>query len=1016
MIPFAWLDRHFKALLTIVIVLMASGLLAAYVLPAALFPAVTFPRISVTADAGAMPADQVVVQVTKPLEEALASVPGIGRVRSTSSRGACELSASFDWGTDMLATYLLAQAAVNQAQSTLPPGTTLLVRRMDPTVFPVLGYSLTSQSRTQASLRELALLTVRPLLMRVPGVARVSVLGGDQREFQVQLAPDKLLARGLTAATVTDAIARANLLASGGLVESGLQLYLTLADGRSQTAEVIAALPVTSAAGQAVTVGEVGQVVETVAPRWTRVTADGRDAVLINIYQQPGGNTVAIDAAVRRLLGESRALVPADVAMHQFYDQSELISDSMASVRDSILIGIVLGVAVIWAFVRRPRLTLAAALAVPVCLSITCLLLYVCGLTFNVMTLGGMAAAVGLILDDAIVVVETVAHHLQSGLRPTDAATVALKELAVPFIGATAASLVVHIPLAFLSGVTGAFFASLSATIVAALTISLGLSLWVLPPFAARILRADEAESSHQGAWENAYRHALAGCMRHRRWVAVAMAVIAVAGIRLYGQLPNGFLPEMDEGAFILDYRTPPGTSLAETGRILQRIETTLRATPEVASYSRRTGLKLSGGLCEPNQGDFLVKLKTGQRRHLSAVVADVRDRTESALPGVNIEFAQLMEDLIGDLSAVPQPIEIKVYGADLTVDQQVARRIATLIHDVPGVVDVVDGVIVAGPSLRAALDPVAAGRYGVSATEVATAMRQAVTGQVASSLLRGEQILSIRTRIGPLPPVDADALAGVPVATSSGRTVRLGQVARIVDEPGATQIARENLKPMVAVTARLEGASLGGTVDRLKALLAERLQLPPGVSLEFGGLYQEQQTAFRGLLLVIGAAVALVLGVLLFLFGSFRMALAITGVAVLSATGSLAALALTHTALNVSSLMGIVMIVGIVAENAVFCLYEAHTAMRAGADPQEALATAGSRRLRPVSMTALAAILALLPLALGWGAGAEMQRPLALAVIGGLALSAPLILLGLPAWMLLVVPRPRPAAGPGAS
>lgn len=1002
------LNRHFKALMALAVTLALSGLLAAWGLPVALFPAVVFPRLAVNADVGALPADQVIVQVTRPLEEALANVPGIGRIRSTSSRGACEISASFRWGTDMLATYLLAQAAINQTQGQLPAGTAVTVRRMDPTVFPVIGYSLTSASRTQAGLRDLATLTLRPLLMRVPGVARVVVVGGDQREFQVRLDPDRLLARGLTATAVADALTRGNQLAAGGLMESGLQLYLTLADGRTVTPEDMGALPVAMAAGQPVLLRDVGQVIETVAPRWTRVTADCRDAVLVNVYQQPGGNTVEIDGAVRRMLAEAADQVPGDVAVHQFYDQSELIRDSMASVRDSILLGIVLGIAVIWVFVRRPRLTLLAAVAVPVTLAITALILAVAGLSFNVMTLGGMAAAVGLVLDDAIVVVETVAHHLQRGETPATAGARTLRELAKPFAGATAASLVVHVPLAFLSGVTGAFFASLSATIVAALTVSLGLSLGVLPPLAARVLRAAPDGTATDGSVTRWYRRALAACLRHRRPVAALVPVIAVVGVGLYGALPSGFLPEMDEGAFILDYRTPPGTSLAETDRLLRQIETELQRTPEVASYSRRTGLQLGGGLTEANEGDFLVKLTTGSRRPLAEVVADVRARTESRLPDTTIEFAQLMEDLIGDLTAVPQPIEVKVFGGDLQADQAVARQVAALLPKVPGVVDVVDGVIVSGAGLRAVLDPAAAGRCGVTTADAVTAMQFAIGGQVATSVLQGEHVVGVRVRTGAAPVPDAAALAAVPVPTAGGRPVPLGTVARIVEDPGLTQIQRENLKPMVAVTARLEGQSLGQAVPQVRRLLRQALRLPPGVSLAYGGLYEEQQAAFHGLLVVIGAATALVLGVLLVLFGSLRTALAITGVAALSVSGSLSALALTGTALNVASLMGAVMILGIVAENAVLFLYEAHLAMGRGDEPTAALLVAGTRRLRPVAMTVVAAILALLPLALGWGAGAEMQRPLAIAVIGGLVVSGPLILLVLPVLARMIVPAKR--------
>lgn len=1010
--------RHARAIEGVVAALLLAGLVMAFFLPVGLFPNVSFPRIVVSASSGELPPEQTLVQVTRPLEEAVSGVPGVQRVRSATSRGAAEISATFGWGGDMIVTTSQVEARVNQALTALPPGTSVQVRRMDPTVFPVVGYSLTSRTRTQVELRELALYTLRPLLMRVPNVARVDVLGGDQREYVVELDPAKLQARALAPQAVADAIGRGNVLASGGLLESPYRLYLALTDGRAASPQAIAALPVaTAAGGQPVTIGDVGRVSESVTPRFTRITANGREAVLINIYQQPGGNTVAIDEGLKRAIAEGRHLMPPDVIESQFYNQAELITEAMGSVRDSILVGIALGIGVIWLFLRKFRLTLLAALSIPVSLGITILVLKLLNLSFNVMTLGGLAAAVGLVLDDAIVMIENVSRHMARLPEPGTAARLAVNELRVPFIGSSLCSIVVFAPLAFLTGVTGAFFRSLSLTMAAALAISLALTLALLPPLVATFVRPEHvhAEPAGSGRVRRRYRDALSWLFR-RPWPVGLLAVALVAGtVALYQTLPNGFLPSMDEGAFILDYTTDPGTSLGQTNRTLDQIQAVLAKTPEVASYSRRTGVQLGGGLTEPNMGDFLIKLKPGPRRGIEDVIADVRGQVEGAIPGVRVEFAQLMEDLVGDLTAVPQPIEIKVLGEDFATDRQVAQQIAEVIPSVPGVVDVFNGITVAGPTLRAVVDPQAVARYGLSTQDVNGALAMAVGGLDAGQVLANGRMVGLRVRLGHQGEWRPETLGNVPVALPSGAPIPLSRLATLVEQPGETELTRENLQQMVAVTARIEGQSMGGTVDAIRRLVAKKVALPAGVTLSYGGLYEEQQASFNGLLMVILAAFVLLTVVLLFEFGQWGVPLSILAVDVLSLFGVLAALAVTGTPLNVSSMMGAVMIVGIVAENAVFFIHYVEQYRKEGFEFEDALAEAGRVRARPVLMTTLAAVLALLPLALGWGAGAQMQRPLAIAVIGGFSLSSVLILLVLPVLLRLLV-HPKPLSAPSAA
>jgi multidrug efflux pump subunit AcrB len=994
---FSFANRHFAALAMIAVMAVLAGLTAGAGLPVGLFPNVSFPRIVVSVESGEMPADEMVVRVTRPIEEALAAVPSIAGVRSTTSRGATDVAATFDWGSDMTRAVLMVSAAVNQTQAFLPTGTHFEVRRMDPTIYPVLGYGLASTNRSQRALREYAAWTLRPVLLRVPGVARVNVLGGALRELQVNLDPESLRASKVSPKTVLDAIMQGQTLDAAGLMEAHHQLYLSMTDGRATTPLALADRAIsTGPGGQSVRIGELGTVSEGEAPHWTRVRTNGKEGIMLEVMQQPGASTLTIQDGIQAALKSDAGKIPADIQLMPFYDQAALIREAENGVRDAILIGIALGIGVIGIFLRRWRLTLLAALAVPLALATTLLPIAGLNLGLNVMTLGGLAAAVGLVLDDAIVMLEHIASNLADGRPPMVAAADATRELTVPFIGSSMCSIVVFAPMAFLSGVTGSFFRFLSLTMVSALVISLFASLVILPPLAARVLDGRDSEKHRKARHPGIYTKSMAWLLRNPWLTTVVLGGLIVATGLLYNTLPNGFLPDMDEGSFTLDYHTPPGTALADTDRSVELIEKILGDTPDVASYARRTGLQMGGALTEANSGDIVVRLKSGKRRDIDVVKDDIRTRIQAAVPAVRPEFAQLMEDMIGDLTAVPQPVEIKVLGADLRLQEDVARKVNALIQKMPGVVDSFDGITEAGPGLRAVVEPGAAGRYGLTPIDVASAMTAAVEGEPAGAVLSGGQVLPVRMRVNADLSSGATALAELPVSLPTGGIVRLGDIARIVEDPGTTEISREHLAQMVAVTARIEGAGLSATVDAIRTRISKSLPLPAGITLEYGGLYAEQQDSFRGLLLVIIAGFVLVLITLMFTLRRFGAAFAVLIIDVASLFGVVAALAVTGTKLNISSMMGAIMIVGIVAENAVFLIYVADR-HRGKLSIDDALIAAGRERRRPVIMTTLAAILALVPLALGLGAGAQLQRPLAIAVIGGFVLSSLLILVALP-------------------
>ncbi|MGH8462357.1 MAG: efflux RND transporter permease subunit, partial [Stenotrophobium sp.] len=488
-------------------------------------------------------------------------------------------------------------------------------------------------------------------------------------------------------------------------------------------------------------------------------------------------------------------------------------------------------------------------------------------------------------------------------------------------------------------------------------------------------------------------------------WLLPIIVLAIAAGALSYRQLGSGFMPHMDEGGFILDYLAAPGTSLTETDRLLRQVETIVRATPEVDSYSRRTGLQLGGGLTEANEGDFFIHLKSKRSRNIEAVMADVRQRVEAQVPGLQIETAQLMEDLIGDLTAVPQPIEVKLFGDDPAALDATAPVVAAAIGKVSGVVEVKDGLRIIGDAIDIRVDRVKAALDGLDPDAVTQQLETLVGGKVVGQIQSGEKLIGVRVWT----PGDLrdriSALGKLRLRAPDGHSLPLQRVADIRIVSGQPQITRENLARMVAVTARLEGRDLGSAMVDVRATVAA-LKLPPSIRVEYGGLYAEQQASFRGLALVFVSALLLVMALLLFLYERWAVVVSILATVLLAICGVFVGLWLTATELNISAMMGLTMIVGIVTEVAIFYFAELDPAQDANA---ALLVAAGHARLRPILMTVLIAILALMPLALGLGTGAAMQTPLAIAIISGLACSVPLVLLVMPGLYARLQRRPRP-------
>lgn len=997
------IESHAKSTLFVVVVLSLAGLFGAFKLPVSLFPDIAFPRIVVSANAGEMPADRMMITVTRNLEEAVNSIPDVLTVRSTTSRGATELSINFHWNIDMVQAELQVNNAINQIKNQLPPGTEFEVRKMNPTVFPILGYSLISHSRSLTQLRQFAELTLRPALTSIDGVAVVSVLGGRTKEYEVLVNPERLRSFKLSLTELVQAIENANIIGAVGKIEQEYKLFLTLVDGQYISKEDIGHTVIKIESQMPVFLDDVAIIRETTAPEWVRVTSNSEQAVLLNIYQQPGGNTVQIDAQIIQTLEEMKDLIPADIKLSKFYDQSELIVESMKNVRDSILVGILLAVAILMAFLRNWKITVIASLDVPLTIAVTMLFMSALGMSLNIMTLGGIAAAIGLIIDDAIVVVENIIRHLaMRKSKARDAVQASLQELLRPILGSSFSTIVVFAPLAFLTGVTGAFFKSLSLTMASSLLVSMLLAIFFIPILSHRFINEQDAEKQERPSrlftyLNHFYELALKFLLRRRYIVWVVSFFLIVLSYVLYKGLPTGFMPEMDEGTFILDYRTSAGTSIEETDRVVKQIEAILTEIPEIVSYSRRTGLQLGGGLTEANMGDFLVRLKMHRSRGINRIIDEVRKKVLGSVPGIEIEFAQLMGDLIGDLTAVPQPIEIKIFGDNYDQIHQISEKAVAILTDVAGVVDIYDGITIAGSSLLVKVDPLRAGIFGLTTDAVQREVEVAINGVLASQIQEKQMMVGIRVRLPASGRTTLDKIKHLRILTSAGDYISLASIANLSIKEGQPELNRENLKQMIAVTARLSHRDMGSALQEIKSKIRANLKLPQGVYIQYGGLYREQQKSFKGLLIVLAIAVVLVFIVQLFEFESFKIPLIILIIDILALFGVFLFLRVSGIPLNISSMMGMIMIIGIVAENAIFFIHYIQLLGQEGQPLEVALIEAGKLRMRPIIMTTLAAVLALTPLAIGIGAGAQMQQPLAVAVIGGFSFSALLLLFMLP-------------------
>ena len=995
----------YKNPLTVLLVMIImAGLFVYSKMQTSLFPEITFPKIKIIADAGLQPVDRMMVTVTRPLENAIKRIPDLTTIRSITSRGSCEISAFIDWKADVDLSQQRIEAGIAEIRNLLPADVDITVEKMNPSILPVMGYSLESHELSPIELKELATYTIKPFLSQVPGVSEIRVIGGKSKEYWVELNLQKMSSLSLTPIVVDKALSETNFLKSNGYLSDYRYLYLTVTDASVQSISDLKNVIISNNGKRIIRLGDIADIKVQEAVEYIKVNANGKEGILIAVIKQPSSNLVDLSAQMKEKIEELRKILPGDVSIKPYYVQADFVNDSVKSVTDSLWIGLALAIIVAIIFLRSLKASATILIIIPVTLCVTLIVVYAIGYTFNIMTLGAIAAAIGLIIDDAIVVVEQIhrTHEENPGDENKHIVQKAIHYLFPAMVGSSISTIVIFIPFILMSGVAGAYFSVLTNTMIITLVCSFFVT-WIGLPVVYLLFSGTKKKQ------KIIKKRIKEKEVKRQRWVSwfilrpwISLIIIAGLILSIIIILPNlqtGFLPHMDEGSIVLDYTSIPGTSLEETDKELQQVEKIIISTPEVAAYSRRTGTQMGFFITEPNDGDYLIQLKKDRKKTTDQVIEDIRQRIESSQPELRIDFGQVIGDMLGDLMTSVQPIEIKIFGEDQQKLHEISRQVKSIVDSTKGTADAFDGITIAGPSVSVNPDYATDSKYGISPADLQFQLQSSLQGNLAGNIFEKDRVYPVRLVYPGSKSRSLDELNKLPIFLPDGRLKSINELATVEVKGGEAQIERENLQSMGIVTARLENRDLGSTIKDIKKNVSKEVSLPQGYSIEYGGEYAEQQQSFNELLMILISSSLLVFGVILFLYKDVKVALAILFIAVLGIAGSYIALFVTHTPLNVGSYTGLIMIVGIIGENSIFTFLQFRETLREKS-VDESIVYAISTRLRPKLMTALGAIIALMPLALGIGAGAELHQPLAIAVIGGFLIALPLLLIVLPSML----------------
>ena len=993
--------------------LIAGGLFVYTKLQTSLFPEITFPKIKIIADAGLQPVDKMMVTVTRPLETAIKQVPDLADIRSITSRGSCEISAFINWNANVDLSQQQIEARIAEIRNNLPAEVNITVQKMNPSILPVMGYSVESNQLSPIELKELATYTIKPYLSQVPGVSEIRITGGKSKEFRVNLNLQKMSTLSVTPDAINNALAQTNFIKSNGYLSDYNYLYLTVTDASVQSLDELKNVVVSNNAKRIVKLQDIADVQISEAVEYIKVNANGKEGMLIGVVKQPNSNLVDISKQMEDKISQLKKTLPKDVTIKPYYIQADFVNESVKSVTDSLWIGLALAIVVAIIFLRSFKASATILITIPVTLGTTLIVLYGVGYTLNIMTLGAIAAAIGLIIDDAIVVVEQI--HRTHEENPDDEykniVHNAIKYLFPAMVGSSMSTIVIFIPFMLMSGVAGAYFNVLTNTMIITLVCSFFVTWIGLPVVYLWFARKKKKENivSEKEDHQEVKKQPWVSWFIMRPWISfIFVAGLIVAIVSILPQLQTGFLPEMDEGSIVLDYASIPGTSLTETDKELQAIEKIIIADPEVAAYSRRTGTQMGFFITEPNTGDYLIQLKKSRKKTTDQVIDDLRTQIESSQPALRVDFGQVITDMLGDLMASVKPIEIKIFGNDQQKLHELAKQVNKVVENTNGTADVFDGIVIAGPSISVHPDYSKIAQFGITPANFQYQVQASLEGNLIGNIYDKDRVYPVRLVYPYSRQTSVDDLKKLKVFLPGGGLKAISELATIEVNQGEAEIQRENLQSMGVVTARLKNRDLGSTMKDIQANVSTQVHLPQGYTIKYGGEYEEQQQSFSELLMILIASSILVFGVILFLFKSVKTALAILIIAVLGIAGSYIALFITHTPLNVGSYTGLIMIVGIIGENSIFTYLQFKETLNEHS-VDDSIVYAISTRLRPKLMTALGAIIALMPLALGIGAGAQLHQPLAIAVIGGFIIALPLLLIVLPSMLRILYRNYKP-------
>lgn len=994
---FAVENKH--AIVFTAVLLALAGFYLMFQIPQGVFPEADYPRIQVLVDYGLAPLQQMEAEIVKPIEETVMMIPGVEAVRSTTNRGSSEIDIHFGWKEDMFKAYQLVQAQMGGIQNQLPQGIELNIRRINNSTFPIASYSLYSKQHSLLELWESATYTIRPQLADIPGIYNIEIVGGEQREYRVILDPYKLAAYKLDHNLVADAIQKTNSVEFVGRLNEHNKLYLNIADNRYQTMADIGKTVIADYYPTPLRLVDIAKIEPAYRENFVKTRSNFEDAVLINIVVQPGVNSVDVMKNIEaRLVGIRKSFPPA-VEMHKWYDLTDFTKDSISSVYQNIFLGAGLTILILLLFLRRLRITLVTAVIIPVALLITFIPMKLTGMDLNLMSLGGLAASIGILVNNAIVVVENVERFLEEGFPRTEAVVKATAEIIAPLIGATLTTLVVFIPLIFLGGVPGIFFGTLAGILAITIVISMLLAMFLTPALAESFVSEKrKLPGKVLPHLVNIHERVLKFSLGQPALMAVVILLLAAVTILFYLKIPSGFLPEWDEGTIVLDFRSPPGSSVDGSYSMLKTIEDHFYDIPEVADYSLRIGTSLGHPRMHANEGDFLISLKKERNRSVFEIMDELRQFSEKVEPRLEVELFQVLPDrLNSDLAGEIAPIAVRVFGNNLSTIQETAQHIASVLENIPNVVDVYRGFNPSEPEINIQVLTQIAAHYGLSVADVNNAVRMALWGQQTTNVIDGLKIIPVQLRYDKQNYNHLKNIKRLPIYLPAiNRVVNLEEIAKIVESPGLTDLEDENLSLVVNVSARISGRDLGSIVRDVKIAL-KSVTLPPGVSIQLGGAYESQQEAFNQLLMILFFGALMVLTILLFEFRSFSTAVITIIGTILALSGVFLSLWVTSIPLDISAFMGMIMIIGVVVNNGILVIDFAELYLKESHDVREALLAAGRVRLRPVLMTTLATIMGFLPLSLALGTGSEMLQPLAVSMIGGMSLSLFLSLVVIP-------------------